>query len=271
MKIFIMTDMEGVCGVINHDDWVLKDSMYYEEGKRLLTLEVNAAAEGFFDAGADEIYVADGHGAGGITQALLDNRTYLLRGFPEGWPLGLDKSFDALAFVGQHAKAGSENAHIAHTQWFNYLDYRINGTSVGEFGQLALCAAFLGVHTIFGSGDEAFTKEAPALIEGIETITVKRGTTPGTGDEYDCEGYRNRNLSAVHLHPEKARKLIKEGAKRALDRFMENPKSFQMPELKPPFRVDASYRPNKSIPAYKAYAEHPDSLIDCMNKPEIKI
>lgn len=271
MKIFLMTDMEGVCGVINHDDWVLKNSMYYEEGKRLLTLEVNAAVEGFFDAGAQEIYVLDGHGAGGISQALLDERTYLVRGTPEGWPLGLDKSFDALAFVGQHAKAGSEYAHIAHTQWFNYLDYSINGISVGEFGQLALCAAFLGIPTIFGSGDMAFAKEASTLIPGIETVTVKWGTTPGTGDDFDCEGYRNRNLSAIHLHPEKARKLIKAGAKKALERFIKDPKSFSIPELKPPFRIEASYRANSSTPAYKAYAEHPDSLIECMNKPETKL
>ena len=46
-----MTDMEGVCGVINHDDWVMPTGMYYEEGKKLLTMEINAAVEGFMQQG----------------------------------------------------------------------------------------------------------------------------------------------------------------------------------------------------------------------------
>jgi len=51
---------------------VLRDRRYYEEAKKLLTLEINAAVEGFFKAGATEIYVADGHGYGGINHLLLD-------------------------------------------------------------------------------------------------------------------------------------------------------------------------------------------------------
>ena len=39
MKIFIMTDMEGVAGVLDHDTWVTPQGRYYEAGKRLLTLE----------------------------------------------------------------------------------------------------------------------------------------------------------------------------------------------------------------------------------------
>ncbi len=50
MKIYIMTDMEGVCGVLNHDDWVMRDGRYYAEGRKLLTLEINSAIEGFFQA-----------------------------------------------------------------------------------------------------------------------------------------------------------------------------------------------------------------------------
>ncbi|NSW89132.1 MAG: M55 family metallopeptidase [Firmicutes bacterium] len=271
MKIFIMTDMEGVCGVLNHDDWVTPAGRYYEEGKKLLTLEVNAAVEGFYAAGATEIYVADGHGYGGITQSLLDNRTMYVRGFPGPWPFTLTKDFDAVAWVGQHAKAGTEYAHMAHTGWFNVLDYKINGISVGEFGQLAMCAAYLGVRSIFAAGDEAFTKEAAALIKGIETVAVKRGLTPGTGDNYDTEGYRNRNLAAVHFHPEKARELIKEGAERALRRFIENKESFQLLELKPPFRREIEYRPNGSTSSYKAYAEHESNFIKMMNSSEIKL
>lgn len=271
MKIFIMTDMEGVCGVINHDDWVMPTGRYYEEGKRLLTMEINAAIEGFYEAGATEVYVADGHGAGGINHPLLDKRTMYVRGFPDPWPFGLNKDFDAVAWIGQHAKAGTEYAHIAHTGWFNVLDYRINGISVGEYGQFAMCAAFLGIRSIFASGDEAFSIEAKNLIEGIETVTVKRGLNPGNGNDCDTEGYRHRNLAAVHYHPEKACELIKAGSKKALNRFREDKNSFQLLDLKPPFRLEVDYRPNGKTPAYKSYAEHPSNLIKMMNTRETKI
>ncbi len=269
MKIFLMTDLEGVCGVINHDDWVIPSGRYYEEGKKLLTMEVNAAVEGFFSAGASEIVVVDGHGAGGINHILLDNRTMYLRSSVGPYPFMLDKSYDAIAWVGQHAKAGTEHAHIAHTGWFDVLDYKINGISVGEFGHIAMLAAFLGIKSIFASGDEAFTLEAKALIQGIETVTVKKGLTIGNGDELDCNDYMNKNLSALHLHPEKARELIRKGAHNALSRFVTSSESFTLFPVRPPFRKDVKYRPNGGKPAYEAYAEHPDNLIELMNKTEM--
>ena len=36
MKLAIMTDLEGVAGVINVKDWIYPDSKYYEKGKELL-------------------------------------------------------------------------------------------------------------------------------------------------------------------------------------------------------------------------------------------
>lgn len=269
MKVFLITDMEGVCGIVNFEDWVLPESRYYGEGKRLLSLEASAAAEGFFEAGATEVHVVDGHGAGGIDQRHLDARTCLIRGSHGPYPFGLDGSYAAMAWVGQHAKAGTSCAHLAHTGWFNVLDYRIGGVSVGEFGQMAYCGAFLGVPSIFGAGDEAFTREALALVPGIGTVSVKRGLIPGSGDEYAAEGYRTRNLAAVHMHPEKARALIRSGAARALARFRSDPGSFHGLACRPPFRRDVSYRAEGGRPARKAYAEHPTDLVAMLNAPDV--
>ncbi|MHB1356122.1 MAG: M55 family metallopeptidase, partial [Anaerolineae bacterium] len=160
MKIFIETDMEGVAGVLDHDTWCQPASAsypgrYYDLGREFLTLEVNAAISGLYEAGASEIIVSDGHGAGGINPALLDSRVWLARGSTIGWPGELDDTFDAVIWIGQHAKAGTPHAHLAHTQWFNYLDQSINGTSIGELGEMALCASELGVPSILASGDEA--------------------------------------------------------------------------------------------------------------------
>ena len=44
MKFYIMTDMEGVSGIVDQSYCQL-DGCFYEKGKRLTTLEVNAAIE----------------------------------------------------------------------------------------------------------------------------------------------------------------------------------------------------------------------------------
>lgn len=271
MKVYIMTDIEGVCGLVNFEDWARPEGRYYEEGRKLLTLEVNAAVEGFYAAGATEILVADGHGPGAVNPLLLDKRTMYARGFPGPYPFLLDDSFDAIAWVGQHAKSGAPYAHLPHTGAFSVFDYRVNGISVGEFGQMALIAASLGVYSIFASGDEALTSEAKQLIPGVETVAVKKGVTPGSGDECDSDAYRKRNTGCIHMHPEKARELIREHAEKALIRYKENRESFTLLKPAPPYRRDVEYRANGNEPAYKAYSEHPDNLIRMMNMPYIRL
>lgn len=262
MKMYIMTDMEGVCGIAGFDDWVVPGAPYYEEGKKLLTLEINAAIEGFAAGGATQFLVVDGHGYGGVNHLLLDSRAEYTRGpYPDDSWFMLDSSFDAIAWVGQHAKAGTELAHMAHTGWFNVIDYTINGVSVGEFGQLAMCGAAFGVRSIFGSGDEAFAKEARELIAGIETVVVKRGVMSGSGDGDDTASYKERNNGAVHMHPEKARNRIREGAERAARRFLADKEQFALLHPEPPFRREIRFRRDGAKEPYTLRSEHPDSII----------
>ncbi len=265
MRIYIMTDLEGVAGVLNFADWCTPESRYYEVAKELLTREVNAAIAGFFDGGATEVVVADGHGHGGINPLLLDPRAELMRGWPTGWPLLLDESYDAVAFVGQHAKAGTEYAHLAHTQDWIYLDLAVNGTSVGELGQFALCAGELGVPVIFCTGDRALCQEAQALLPGVETVAVKRGTTPGRGDELDADAYSRRNTAAIHLHPERARAAIRAGAERAVRRVAGE--RFGLLQLTPPFTQVVRFRARGERPPTVATATHPSSVSALLNMP----
>jgi len=82
MKIYISVDMEGISG-INCPDYVSKGSYLYPAGQRLMTEDVNAAVRGAFDAGADEVIVADMHGASGnILVENLDPRALFLAGTP---------------------------------------------------------------------------------------------------------------------------------------------------------------------------------------------
>ncbi len=267
-KVYIMTDLEGVAGVRDSQQWCGPDGRYYDAGQKLLTLEVNAAIEGFFAGGATQIAVADGHGRGAVNIELLDPRAELERGWPTGWPGPslATGGFDAVAWVGQHAKAGTELAHLAHTQGWNYVDLSVNGVSIGEFGQLALCATELGVRSIFASGDKAFAEEAQALVPGIETVWVKRGTTPGRGDEMTAGHYVDRNTAAIHVHPEKARALIRAGAERAIRRAQTE--QFGLIPLKPPFERVARFRPDESgQPLLVSRETHASSVIALMNLP----
>jgi D-amino peptidase len=267
MKLYIMTDMEGVAGVLSFEQWTEPGHLYYQAGRELLTMELNGAVDGFFEAGVTEILAADGHGAGAIDVRLLDPRVDYLRGWGEGpYPLCLDGSFDAVAWVGQHAKAGTEYGHLAHTQGVSYLDLSINGVSVGEFGQFAMCAGELGVRSIFASGDEAFAREAQALIPGIETVAVKRGVKSGTGDDLNDEDYARFTSSAIHTHPVRARRLIREGAIRAVRRA--RAEDFGIIPLTPPFERVAKFRPTKNQPKRTISREtHPTSVIAVFNVP----
>ena len=47
MHVAIITDLEGVGGVLNFPDWCLPDGRRNETGCRFLTEEVNSAVAGF--------------------------------------------------------------------------------------------------------------------------------------------------------------------------------------------------------------------------------
>ena len=63
MKVHIISDMEGVAGIVKWEQVTGGDPMY-EEGRRLYTEEINAAVRGAKAAGATQIVVMDCHGAG---------------------------------------------------------------------------------------------------------------------------------------------------------------------------------------------------------------
>lgn len=265
MRLIIMTDMEGCAGVLNFPDWVYPGGRYYEQGKALLTQEVNAAIRGFREGGAEEILVLDGHGFGGLDLVQLDENVLYQRGFPGPYPIGINDRYDAIAWVGQHAMAGTPFAHMAHTSALNVRAMRINGAAVGEFGMCALMAASMGVRPLLACGDRALCREAEALCPRIHTVWVKEGLDPGTGDECTPEEYERRNLSAIHLHPAAARRKIYEGALQAAQAFRDHPEDFYLPPLQPPFTVELDYRTEyPGVTARKTY-HHPQDLIAALN------
>ncbi len=268
MRIYIMTDLEGVAGVLDSANWCLADGHCIQTAKEFLTREVNAAIEGFREAGATEFLVADGHGSGAILPALLHPAAELSRYWPKGqpYPFALDDGrFDAAAWIGQHPKAGAVRGHLCHTGSMEVRDLTINGVSVGEFGEMVLCAGELGVPAIFASGCQAFAEEARAFVPGIEAVAVKRGLQTDPGHALPAAAYRLHNMAAIHLQPETARARIREGARRAVERARQHP--FGLVTLPPPYELRAVLRATETLPARVSRARHATSVIGLLNAP----
>lgn len=267
-----MTDLEGCAGVIDRRNWVLPESRYYEDAKILLTNEINAAVCGLYEAGASEILIADGHGCGGVNHLKLDNRVKFLRGCPGPWPFGLDKSYDCVCFVGQHAKSSTPYSHISHTGSHLVIDRQINSISIGEFGNMVFCVKELGVAAIFLSGDKAAAIEAEDLVNNIVTASVKQGLNSDDGACLSFEEKIKAHDAAIHLHPDKACELIEAGAKKALLRYKEEGNVFTIkkPIIKP-YEIITYYRHSSNNKAYTTRISDPDSIIKMLNKKETVI
>ena len=69
-RILIVTDLEGVCGVLDFDNWCLPGGRRDEEGRGFLTAQTNAAIAGFFEGGA----APDSRGGRGRHQIRTESR-----------------------------------------------------------------------------------------------------------------------------------------------------------------------------------------------------
>ncbi|HVG96611.1 MAG TPA: M55 family metallopeptidase [Chloroflexota bacterium] len=206
-RVHVITDLEGAAMVFRFDQTrVAEPTPAKLEAMRLLTGEVNACVDGIldFDPRAD-VVVWDGHGSGGIVYESFHDAARLLPHRNTPAPYGLDDTFDALFFVGQHAMAGTAAAPLAHTYSSRTVEsYRLNGAPIGEFGMRAyLVGTVFGVPTAFLSGDDKAVAEARALVPELIGVATK----VGTGLE-----------SALSLGPGRARELIRAGAARACRR-----------------------------------------------------
>ena len=209
MRVFIVSDMEGVAGITKWDQ-VTGGKSLYEEGRKLYTEEINAAVRGARAAGATEIVVMDCHGAGegwsfnSLLPELLDpGCEFVVQHEWTEYTAVLEQGCDAALFVGMHAKAGTPDGVLCHTvsgsQWTNLW---FNEVSVGESGINAALCGHWGCRVLLVTGDHAACREARGLLgEGLTTVEVKAGFG---------------RFSARHVPPSRARQMIEEGAAAAL-------------------------------------------------------
>ncbi len=206
LKVYISVDLEGIGGVVTRDQ-TGPQGWEYQQARKWMTAEVNAAIRGAFAAGATEVLVSDSHGnAESLILDELDKRARLIRGWPRKLIMmgGIDESFDAVLLIGYHASAGMRDATLAHTMSSGRIfDIKLNGQKVPEAGFNAAIAGHFGVPVVLVSGDQTIIAQTRELLGDIEGAAVKTGI--GT--------------VASMMHPEAAQALIEEKAKLALGRL----------------------------------------------------
>ena len=209
MRVLIMSDMEGVAGIVKWAQVNAGESQY-EECRKLYTEEINAAVRGARAGGADEVVVMDCHGAGGdhsfnsLVHEMLDpGCEYVVQEKWTGYTGALEQGCDAALFVGMHAMAGTRYGVLSHTvssqAWHNLW---FNGRLVGETGiNAALCGTW-NCPVLLVTGDKATCDEGRELLgEELITVAVKEGLG---------------RYTARHVPPQRARQMIEDAAKRAV-------------------------------------------------------
>ncbi len=225
MKLFLSTDFEGTSGIVAWEQ-IIEGNAEYEQGRRLLTNEVNAVIEGAIAGGATEFVVNDSHHyMRNLHPQDLAGRATLITGKHK--PLymmeGLDASFDGICFVSYHGSIGAEHAILSHTYNPGAIwEVRINGEIVGESGLNALVAAHYNVPIIFVSGDVATAEEAQFVAPDAEKVIVK-----------ESKG----RFAAAHIHPTVACEMLREGVTRAV----RNVSAMRPPQFTLPITIEITF------------------------------
>ena len=207
-KVFISADMEGISG-ISASDQLSAAGAEYGRSRKMMADDVNAAIRGARAGGAITILVNDSHGTmRNLRLEDLDPDVRLIsHSFKRaGMMEGLDESFDAVIFVGYHAKAGHPGGLFAHTGSGVVRDVRVNGTSMGEGGLNTTVAGWYGVPVVLVTGDDVAVKQVAEIATGARTVAVKRAINP--------RAVELRGFKEAHADIERAAREGVSGAKR---------------------------------------------------------
>jgi len=214
MRIYVSVDMEGVAGVAHAHQTHFGpgvDRTDYDRSRALMAGEANAAVEAAIARGAREVVVNDSHWQMRNLRAeeLHDGARLIIGDKPLSMTQGVgespDGAFDAALFIGYHAGAGNPTGVIAHTySSATVLQVRVNGLAHNEAALNAIRLGHFGVPVALVAGDDALAAEVEPLLPWAERVVVKRAVAYSVADS---------------LSPHEARRAIREGVERALDRL----------------------------------------------------
>lgn len=221
VRVYISVDMEGVAG-ISHANPTRRGDYGYAQAVELMVGEANAAIEGAFDGGATAVTVNDSHGGMyNLTPEALDRRARVVLGKK---PLSMneaiaDANLDVALFVGYHARAGHPTGVISHTYNPRALLVEVDGRPVTEAGINALYLGAFGVPVAMVTGDDALAAELDDWLPWAETVVVKHAISYQAADS---------------VHPALARDMIRDAARRSVERVRGEGSSLQPLTMEPP-------------------------------------
>jgi D-amino peptidase len=222
MRVLISADMEGITGVTFPDD-VTPGHPRWQYHRQFFNSDVNAAIEGFFDAGASEVLVNEAHAdKRNLLLDGIDERASVLIGTHKPWSMmeGIDRGYDAVAFVGYHAGAGQQGV-LSHTYLPNMITgVWLNGAPCSEGYMNAALAHEFAVPVVLVTGDDCAVTDAKSYAPSAQLVAVKECV-----DRY----------TAICLPPARSASLIRSAAAAALDPLP------PVTPLDPPYRYEVEF------------------------------
>lgn len=202
MRVLISADMEGITGVTCPEDCDY-GAPRWESARHLMMGDVNAAIEGFIDAGASEVVVNDAHSnKRNLILADLDPRASAIIGTHKQWGMleGIAET-DVVAFLGYHTGAGHQGV-LSHTYIGETIRrVEVNGVSSSEGRMNWLVASEFDVPVVLVTGDDLTCEDAVTYAPASQRVAVK-----------DCiDRYTARCLA-----PSVTAAMIRDGARAAL-------------------------------------------------------
>ena len=174
-RILLLCDLEGVNKVVGVPyEGLRRDTEQWEIARRQAPLELNAAADALFRAGAESVGLWDNHGRGrNIEEADLDPR--IVREYPQGPRLRFaEGKYDCVFFFGYHCMEGTLGGVLAHTMNSTTVQYyRIGGEYAGEVDIDATIAGALGIPCRFFAGGNIACGQAKRAVPDILTVVTK--------------------------------------------------------------------------------------------------
>lgn len=184
-KTLIALDLEGINNVKGVPYEALsKDTDEWKIARKQGALEVNAAADALFGAGADVVALWDNHGGGhNIDPADIDPRITLLDPDLSKPRMYFADDYDCVCYFGYHAMEGTLGGVLAHTMSSKTVQfYKLNGKYIGEIDMDAYIAAAHGKPSVFFCAGDIACAQAKRAVSGITIVVTKHEISRNEAD-----------------------------------------------------------------------------------------
>lgn len=226
MRVYISMDAEGISGIYKLGQ-VMPSHKEFEWAQKMMANDINAAVEGAYRAGAEQVIVNDAHNAGNnLLIDQLDERVDLISGGirPLQMAQGAELGCDAALLIGYHRRKGAKGV-ISHSYAYGTMvEMRLNGKLISEHDLIGMCIGAYGIPVVFLSGDNLVIEDAKESIPGIYTVETKVAIS---------------NNAALCHHPKRNAKAITETVEKALRNYKKD--GIKPMHIDGPIQLDVRY------------------------------